>query len=210
VLGQSLVHSKCKKVVFNGFLNFKFSNNCLPLYFQIIFDRLLTIIDPYDIPDVSPLRLDDQPINPPPTIDDQQQNQVIIDQVNPEIVQIPNVDAEQSQNMDENGDNTDNSQDSMSERADSFRNAVEAFKDGHERAGQVIRRRHRLPNRQRQPQVEDGSLKMLKLRKKRKYKTKRRAVRPMKLPPVDDFFSDIEVYMLNDLPFEDEEAEVSN
>jgi len=158
------------------------------------------------------LRLDDQPINPPPTIDDQQQNQVIIEQVNPEIVQIPNIDAEQSQNMNENGDNTANGRDSMAERADSFRNAVEAFEGFLGRARRVIRRGNRQPNRQRQPQVEDELLVMLKIRKEVPYKTKRRnrarPVRQIKPPIVDqDFFSDIEAFISNDLPFEDDQAE---
>jgi hypothetical protein len=165
--------------------------------------------DSYDIPDLSPLPPNNEQIQQQP-IDDQQQNQVVIvEQINPENIQIPNVNAEQTQN--ENIENVTNGRDSMAERADSFRNAVEAFEGLLGRARRVIRKGRNPQNRQRQPQTEEN-LVMLKLRKEVPFKTKkRRNARPIKqfkIGTLDlDFFNDIEVFISNDLPFDEEQPE---
>ncbi|XP_070505787.1 uncharacterized protein [Chironomus tepperi] len=168
---------------------------------------LLTPGDHYDIPDLSPLPGDEQQIQPPQI--DEQQNQIIVEQINPDDIPIPNVSVEKTQNENENAENA---RDSMAERADSFRNAVEAFEGFLGRARRVHRKGKVQQNRPKQPQIEEDSLTMLKLRKDVPFKTKRRnrarSMKQIKLPIVDlDFFGDIEVFIANDLPFDDEQPE---
>ncbi|KAL7025724.1 hypothetical protein ACKWTF_013605 [Chironomus riparius] len=164
--------------------------------------------DSYDVPDLSPLHANQEQIQQP-IINDQQQSQVIVEQINPENVQIPNLNAEQAQ---EEIENATNGRDSMAERADSFRNAVEAFETLLGRARRVIRKGKNLQNRQRQPQMEE-ELVMLKLRREVTFKTKKtkhaRKIKQNKLVIVDlDFFGDIEVYISNDMPFDEAQLEV--